>query len=98
MTSASAASPTKASASWCGVGGCSLAYEACVSARASSPASRNRYPSRDSSPARSSDVGCSAIGRYPRYLRKASVAFVPPNPKAFESAISMSCLRAWFGT
>ena len=34
----------------------------------------------------------------PRYLRKASVAFVPPNPKAFEMATSTSCLRAWFGT
>ena len=34
----------------------------------------------------------------PRYLRKASVALVPPNPNAFEIATSTSCLRAWFGT
>ena len=32
------------------------------------------------------------------YLRNASVALVPPKPNAFESAVSMSCLRAWFGT
>jgi hypothetical protein len=32
------------------------------------------------------------------YLRNASVAFVPPKPKAFDSATSTSCLRAWFGT
>ena len=46
-------------------------------------------------------LGCGVVfldRAYSRYLRKASVAFVPPNPKAFEMAISMSCLRAWFGT
>jgi len=35
---------------------------------------------------------------YARYLRNASVAFVPPKPKALLSATSTSCLRAWFGT
>src|SRR2546426_11106038 len=35
---------------------------------------------------------------YSRCLRKTSVAFVPPKPKAFDSAISTSCLRAWVGT
>ena len=41
-----------------------------------------------------------APGRYapPGYLRNASVAFVPPNPKALLSATSTSCFRAWFGT
>jgi hypothetical protein len=33
----------------------------------------------------------------PRYLRKASVALVPPKPKALDSAYSTSTLRAWFG-
>ena len=33
-----------------------------------------------------------------RYRRKASVAFVPPNPKALDRATSTSCLRAWLGT
>src|SRR5437867_568367 len=36
-------------------------------------------------------------GYQARYLRKASVALVPPKPKAFDSAVSTSCLRAWFG-
>jgi len=31
---------------------------------------------------------------YLRYLRKTSVAFVPPKPNAFDSATSTSCLRA----
>src|SRR5262245_40490711 len=31
---------------------------------------------------------------YPLYVRKASVAFVPPKPNAFESATSTFCLRA----
>ena len=35
---------------------------------------------------------------YPRTLRKTSVAFVPPKPKAFDMTTSTSCLRAWFGT
>jgi hypothetical protein len=32
-----------------------------------------------------------------RYLRKTSVALVPPKPNALDSASSTSCLRAWFG-
>jgi hypothetical protein len=33
----------------------------------------------------------------PKYLRKASVALVPPNPNALDSAYSTSTLRAWLG-
>ena len=36
-------------------------------------------------------------GHYGMYFRKASVALVPPKPKALLSATSTSCLRAWLG-